>query len=347
MKNNLHFTGVIDDPTLDPRVIDGWSIDEVLAASSPVNWRNKTQSELVNYPVWNQGQSSACVAFSKAKQISIKVLELTGVWIDFSPSSIYQLRANKPGLGMSIPDANDIVNKTGACLEALMKSQNLTEEQINTVRRTRVADLLSKAIAEAVVRYLYIPIDIDRIAQTIEDKRAVSLLIFATYDEYSRMVPIIINKNLKYEDAAVRHEVVGVDYFIDANGVKRIYVNDSAHFGGIPVRELTKEFIEKRCILADAIDVFTFDPEDEKPQYVFSKDLQLGSVDPDVVALQNILKFEQVFPSNTDSTGYYGPITEDAVGKFQLKHGVVTSSNSQGYGRVGPLTRNRLNLLYS
>lgn len=347
MKQNKYFTGITDDPRKDPKVIDGWSIDEVLAESAPVDWKFKSKSELVEYPVWNQGQSSSCVAFAKAKQISIKVLDLTGVWIDFSPASIYQLRVNKPGSGMHISDANDIVNKTGVCLEALMKSQNLTEAEIDAVKRTRVGDLLSNAIAEAVVRYLYIPVDIDRIAQTIEDKRSVSLLIYANYDEYSRMVPVVLDKNLKYEQAPVKHEVVGVDYFIGEDGLKRIYINDSSHFGGIPVRELTEDFLEKRCILADAIDVFTFDPDTDKPKYIFSKDLEIGDSGPDVVALQDILKYEKVFPSNTNSTGYYGPITKDAVGKFQIKHSVVTSTNSAGYGRVGPLTRAKINIIYN
>ena len=163
-----YFTGVIGDPREDAKVKNGWSIDEVLAGSAPINWVEKSVSQRPQYPVWNQAGASACVAFSKAKQISIRVFNMTGVWIDFSPASIYQLRSNKPGLGMYISNANDIVNNSGATIEALMKSQNLTEEQINKVHRSKIADMFSKAIAEAVVSYLYVPIDIDRIAQTIE-----------------------------------------------------------------------------------------------------------------------------------------------------------------------------------
>ncbi len=331
MDEDQLFTGVIEeDPRLDARVQNGWGIGEVLPEAAPFEWKKKKPTELVSYPVWNQKGTSACVAFSKAKQISIKIFQMTGVWIDFSPASIYQLRANKPGLGMGIPNANEIVNKHGATLEALMKSQNLTEEQIMTVRRTKVADLFAKAIAEAVVRYLYVPINIDRMAQTIEAKKSISLLIFGTYNEYARLVPVVMNPNLTYEQAPIRHEVVGVDYFIDSNGVKRIYINDSAHFGGLPVRELTEDFLLKRCILADVLDVFSFDPENiPKPSY-----------DESVTSLQDCLKAEGVFPSDQTSTGFYGPITTQAVKDFQKKYGL------EQVGTVGPKTKAKLHELY-
>lgn len=332
MQNNELFTGVLDDPRLDPRVINGWGIGEVLPAAAPFEWKKKSISQVVKYPVWNQNSSSACVAFSKAKQISIKIFEMTGVWIDFSPSSIYQLRANKPGLGMHIPDANEIVNKTGVSLEALMKSQNMTEEQINNVKRTRVANLFANAIAEAVVRYLYVPVDIDRIAQTVESKKSVSMLIFATYDEYARMVPKVINQSLTYEQAAVRHEVVGVDYFLDKQGVKRVYVNDSAHFGGIAVREFTEDFLMKRCVLADALDVFTFEPGSiDKPTF-----------DGSIISAQKCLLYEGFFPTNVPFVENIGPVTKEAINKFQVKYGL----DPVGTGTLGPKTAAKLKELY-
>ena len=332
-KNEL-FTGVLGDPREDVRFQNGYSIDEVLAASSPINWVKKVISEVVQYPVWNQDRTLACVAFSKARQISVKIFELTGVWIDFSPASIYQLRSNAPGGGMFIPDANDIVNKRGVTLDALMKSQNLSEIQINTVKRTKIADLFANAISEAVVRYLYVPVDIDRIAQTIESKKAVSLLVFATYDEYSRMVPVVQNPNLVMRDAAIVHEVVGVDYFLDQDGVKRVYINDSAHFGGLAVRELTADFLHKRCVIADVLDVFTFEPgsEPEKPTFI----------EGNIISLQKCLRYEGLFPVGTDFVEIYGPITIKAVNAFQLKYGLATI----GTGTVGPKTKAKLHELY-
>lgn len=333
MENNEIFTGVTGpDPRLDPKVQNGWSIDEVLAESAVLNWQQKTLSQITDYPIWNQGGTSACVAFAKAKQVSIKVKELTGEWVGFSPASIYQLRQNKPSGGMYIPNANEIVNKSGVTLEAFMKSQNLSEAEIDAVKRTQVADHVAMALSEAVVRYLYVPVDIDRIAQTIESKKAVSMLIFATEDEYSRMVPVVLNQNLTYEQAPVRHEVIGVDYFLDQNGVKKIRVNDSAHFGGIPVRNFTADFIHKRCILADALDVFTFEPQtNNKPSY-----------DGTIISLQNCLRYEGLFPVGVDFVEVLGPITKEAINKFQVKYGL----HATGTGTVGPLTKAKLLELY-
>ena len=64
-----------------------------------------------------------------------------------------------------------------------------------------------------------------------------------------------------------------------------------------------------------------------------------------MVALQDCLKYEGVFPSNADSTGLFGAITKKAVQDFQLKY-AITTVGSTGYGRVGPKTRAQLNLLY-
>lgn len=335
-EQNEIFTGVLGDPRLDPRVKNGWSIDEVLPGAPAVVWKKKGISELNKYPVWDQAGTSACVAFSKAKQISIRIFNMTGVWIDFSPASIYQLRANKPGGGMNIGDANEIVNKTGATLEALMKSQNLTEAQINVVKRTKVADLFGKAIAEAVVRYLYVPIDIEKIAEAIEAGKAVSLLIYGTSDEYSRYTPMVINQSLTYETAPIRHEVVAVDYFLDANGVKKLYINDSAHFGGLPVREFTADFINRRCILADILDVFTFDPGVEEPNAPRPK------YDGTIISVQKCLQYEGLYPSNVGFVENLGPITREAINKFQVKYGL----HPTGTGTLGPLTVAKLKALY-
>lgn len=334
MENDEIFTGVLGDPRVDPKVIDGWKIDEVLAESATLNWQKKNPNTLVSYPVWNQHGTSACVAFSKAKQVSIKVNQLTGTWIDFSPASIYQLRANKPQGGMNIGDANEIVNTRGATLEALMKSQMLTEAQIEVVPRTKVADLFAGAIAESVVSYLYVPNNIDRIAQTIEAGKAVSLLIYGGYDEYSRPVPIVTNPNLTYAQAPIRHEVVAVDYYLDENNQKRLRIEDSSHFGNLAVRDFTEDWINRRCILADAIDIFTFEPGqpiDLKPRY-----------DGSIISLQKCLRFEGFFPEGVDFVENLGPITKDGINKFQRKYGLHPTGTSS----VGPKTKAKLQELY-
>lgn len=338
-----NYNGVPDDPRDDPRVKEGWQIDELLPGDAPLMWVKKNENEIKDYPTWNQDGSSACVAFAKARQVATRIHTLTGQWIDLSPASIYQLRPNKPNGGMNIAEANDIVNKRGVALEAFMKSQRLSEVKIDLVERTPVAELSAKAFAEAVVRYFYMPIDIDRIAQTIESGRAVSLLIFSNEAEYARKVPVVISNTITYANADIRHEITAVDYFINSNAERVLRIKDSAHFGGFAERDITKEFLEKRCILADAIEVFNLGGSgitipDIIPDVANNKPVFDGSI----MSAQRCLKYEGLFPADVAFVNNLGPVTKKAINDFQKKYGLSTV----GTGTLGPLTRAKLYQLY-
>ncbi|MEK7510814.1 MAG: peptidoglycan-binding protein [Patescibacteria group bacterium] len=69
---------------------------------------------------------------------------------------------------------------------------------------------------------------------------------------------------------------------------------------------------------------------------LFDRPLTLGSVGPDVSALQTILK-EKGFYQYPVITGYYGPITSQAVADYQRSTGL------ESVGSVGPATRALLN----
>lgn len=302
------------DPRKDPRVVNGWDIEELVAGDAPVNWKKKKESELPQNPTWTQGSSSACVAFSKARQISVRVKNLTGLWIDYSPASIYQLRSNRPKGGMNIADANSIVDKRGVALEAYMRSFGLNEAGINATLRSPVAELSSKVMAEAVAKYFYCPINMEKIAQTIEAGKAVSLLIFATENEYARETPVV-NANITYETAPIRHEVLAEDYLLNSSGKKVLFIQDSAHFGGISKRYFTEEFLTKRVIIADAIEMFNLVASVPTPN---ARPVYLGTI----VSLQKCLKWEGVFPQSVAVVESFGPTTQKAVRDFQSKYGL-------------------------
>ncbi len=73
------------------------------------------------------------------------------------------------------------------------------------------------------------------------------------------------------------------------------------------------------------------------PQYLFTFDLHIGMQGDAVVELQKRLRDEGYFtyPSNT---GYFGPITKEAVIAYQKAHSITPTA-----GYVGPLTRAELN----
>ncbi len=75
--------------------------------------------------------------------------------------------------------------------------------------------------------------------------------------------------------------------------------------------------------------------------------LDVGSTGTDVAVLQTYLAMDtELYPEGL-VTGYYGPLTRAAVERFQCREEIVCAGDalSTGYGRVGPLTRARLNEL--
>ena len=78
-----------------------------------------------------------------------------------------------------------------------------------------------------------------------------------------------------------------------------------------------------------------------------STQLDIGSTGQEVTDLQNYLSTNaSMYPSGL-VTGYFGPLTQAGVQKFQTAQGIVSSGTpaSTGYGRVGPMTIVRLNAL--
>ena len=75
--------------------------------------------------------------------------------------------------------------------------------------------------------------------------------------------------------------------------------------------------------------------------------LDFGSRGSDVTELQTYLAANaSIYPSGL-ITGYFGPLTQAAVQRFQAAQGIVSSGSpaTTGYGRVGPLTMARINAL--
>ena len=78
----------------------------------------------------------------------------------------------------------------------------------------------------------------------------------------------------------------------------------------------------------------------------YKQTLIVGAQSNDVSALQEFLKSQgaSIYPEGK-VTGYFGALTKAAVGRFQLKYGLVSSSSDAGYGVVGPKTRAKINSL--
>lgn len=71
------------------------------------------------------------------------------------------------------------------------------------------------------------------------------------------------------------------------------------------------------------------------------RELERGDRGKDVSSLQAFIARDRAIYPTGQITGFFGPLTEDAVKKFQVACGIVTSGDyrSTGYGRVGPKTK--------
>ncbi len=98
-------------------------------------------------------------------------------------------------------------------------------------------------------------------------------------------------------------------------------------------------------LIATVLSFFGTTLADAQAGFVFSKTLRRGNTGDDVRKLQEFLaSMPDIYPDKL-VTGYFGPLTQQAVRRFQAKYRITSSGdeNTTGYGLVGPKTRKKLN----
>jgi hypothetical protein len=348
-------SGAVIDTRSDAEKAKDYRFEEVVASADPVNWVEKNPDQWRRFPIFNQDGSGSCVAQTEAKELGIMRFLIDGVYVHFSATDIYQQRSNKPEGGMGAVDARAIAAK-GATLEVLSPSQSMNDAQMDG----EVVEPYKHAVGAvfAVPNYIALPAgDIETIASTIQRTGKGCMVWF--YFEYREWTdhPVVMNPALELSaPATCRHSVTAVDFCL-VNGQKCLIIEDSwgPNFGHGGQRAIDEAFLKARNWYAGNLVSFKFQDQTQpqpvpptKPHYVFNTDLVFNqSTNPiaDVKALQDILRYEGFFPTNVQSSGFFGAITLSGVQKFQLKY-AIAPAGSPGYGRVGPHTRAKLNSLY-
>lgn len=365
---------LIDERPAEEKAKD-YTFEEIVASAAPVDWKEKSWEEMRQFPIFDQDGSGSCVAQTGKKMLGVYVQVKTGVWVELSASHIYQRRFNKPSGGMNGDDVFKIMQK-GTTLAAFAADQKMNDAKMDAIQ---VNDFEAK-IGEAFKIGNYLTVvdkNIDTIASIIQQtQKAVMLWFYFTYPEWTS-IPVVKESNLDlYAAATCRHSVAGCDFTLIGKknapknkelwGKKAILIDDSWGPGagnGAGRRLITEDFFNARNWFRAHFMNFKFEdqsaptptptptptPVPGKPKHTFLRDLEFSAtyvVDPEVKALQDCLKWEGCFPSNTDSTGYFGAITKTAVGKFQVKYGIASAADA-GFGRCGPKTRAKLNALFA
>jgi len=362
------YQGAKLDPRTEVEIQKDWSVKEAFASAAPVSWKTMQPSEVRVFGVQDQDGQLSCVAQTRRKLRRIMFKVNKGLDVDFSALHLYRRRFNYPDGGMAAMDAINLDRKVGMTLAPLMPSDGMNEAAANAVVIEPYMDEVAK-VFPIENEFTFAAKDLETVASTIQQTRKGAMIWFYfTADEWGREVPVVLNPNLDlYALSTSRHSVTAIEPAI-YQGKKGMWIDDSAHFGGLSRRFITEEFYKARNFWASYPISLKYGAAKEvtdpsAPRYTFDKALEYiplgkdGEISnktlheaqrADVVALQNILKHEGLFPLNIESTGYYGNITAKWVDAFQRKHAVapVSELDSLMGKRVGGKTVSKLNELY-
>lgn len=321
-----------DSRDLEARERD-YTFREIVAEAEDVKWVEKESYR--RSIITDQNGSGSCVAHSVAKILAYALWLRNGKKQFVLPSAthIYQRRANRPEPGMQGVDALDIARK-GTTLEDFVPSQKMTDAQMDAA----LVEKFEKDIGEVLKldNYILLPTrDIDAIASVIQKtEKAVMVWFYFKSEEWKRVAPVVRSPSLDlYGYSTLRHSVVAVDFTL-YKGKKALVIEESwgSESGDQGQRIITEDFFKARNWFAAYPMRFAFEP-----QNVSTKPFYDGSVR----SLQDCLKAEGVFPTNVESTGILGAITEKGIREFQKKYGIEQT------GTVGPKTTAKLKALYS
>lgn len=327
-----------DDRPEEAKALD-YKFEEIVSSVDPVNWIEKKPETWRKFPIFDQNGSGSCVAQTFVKLLGILYWLANGVYVHFSATHVYQRRVNKPEGGMGGEDVFKIGQK-GVTLEELVPSQKMTDSQMDSIS---IADYKVK-VGEIfkIGNYVMLPIrDIDTVASVIQKTgKGLMTWFYFTYPEWTTE-PYIINPNLELRASSTcRHSVACVDFTL-YKGKKAIIIDDSwgTSYGQKGQRVITEDFFKSRNWFVAYPIAFKFSEKADpnRPKYSFTRNVNFSPVffkDADVVILQNILKYEGLFPTNVDSTGYLGAITRKAIMAWQLKNGIPQTGNLDDNTRV-------------
>lgn len=307
---NLYNDGLAPDPRTEGEKAEDYKVPKLPEAGVIISWTEKPKAEWKKYVPRNQSTSKSCMAQAGAKGFET----MDGVIQSAHPP--YRSRANFPQGGMWMADLGNTFRNNGTTTEALDKSQNQNEAQLNRN--------ITVATPNKVANYWKIPPkDINAVAEAIELHKHCILIIHCYKSEWLREIPLLSTKDPAHYDFG--HGVCAVDYFL-LNGQKVLLIEDSTgHSSSIDKtgrRIITEDFLKARIEEA-----MFFTPKISK--YVYTRTLRMGDRLWEVITLQKALNLQGY---NLKEDGVFGKLTDGAVRNFQSKRGLVVD------GIVGRLT---------
>jgi GH24 family phage-related lysozyme (muramidase) len=329
-------TGAIQS-TLDNRNI---FYSELPQAQNIQNIPSSYKTDISMFPVQNQQNIGACVAFSLAFILQYNEYKENGVIKNMSQRFIYSLGRAINGL-------------TGKKEQGLMPLYGLKALSSGTLDNNYFdditldhADYEKMAITEQIKQEAY-KYRIKGFAQVLElfslqkaimedGLVAISLPFGNSNFEKSLLTPYVSTES--------RHYVVAYGWETVKNRVKILFRNHwTSNWGENGNGSFYWDEYKTQVIDMFAVTDIpnSFIESARATAYIFTNDIKKGARGSEVVELQKVLFDLGYF--NLESTGFYGEKTAQAITSFQSNHGIKTN-----YGKVfGPQTRAKMNEVLS
>lgn len=329
----------------------------------PASFKN----DISPFPIWNQKKIGSCVGHALAKHMQIYWYRKTGQLVDFSPRWLYAMAKcvdEWEGEGTYPATMAKIMKDYGCATEATVpNNSDLTHE--NYVYQRKMENIPKAAFKEAekykIPGYAFVDMkNTEEVKRVLYENGPFAGLLrlgkewwtdengISTWDK-NKINPLRPPKVI-----VSGHEIVLYGYdetsFYDLSNSWSSLWNDSGN-GTISISKYAPFLIEGLIIKElppPIVDEVKRLPK--KPKHKFLIDLAYGTMkNPEVVALQDCLKYEGLMPAVIPSTGNYLEETRKAVLAFQKKYKLINLFQEITYqGRFCYLlTRTKLNELYN
>lgn len=336
---NKRYNGLVDDIRPQSEKDKDWKSIEIYTTGAG-QFRDVTDNGWAKYQIRNQDGSGSCVANTVAKMLEIKRYLAKGDKVKFSHAPIYINRVNKPATGMSGTDALTLAIKYSSCPESALPSENMNDSELDSIKLPSNYENLNNLVVPT--NYVVCNLDFNLASELVAKEGSLMLWVNTSYNSWCKDIPTAGGK-----DGGIRHSVTIVDA-IRFNNVEYLVIEDSwGNFGKYDGQRLiTREFFNDSVYFMATLTEFKYDITSIR--FVpFNIVMKLNDKFDEVKRLQDFLKSQGLFPSNIESTGFYGNVTAKAVYAFQIKYNVAPLNElDQLKGkRVGLKTLTKINEL--